>query len=181
MARGARRDLKKEAFWRRVVRGQVGSGLSIRAWCRKHGVQESAFYGWRTRLGRRAAAGPTFAFGPSLTAFLSRSRPSSPFVRRGPSQQTRSRSDNRYRSSAPKPSQEDDASGSWSGRPTAEAPSLPPFNVATGGAPRRAPPEAPGYAALLLVEGACRPCTDRGEPGTLRAGRTPATFGGDQI
>ncbi len=60
MARGTRRDLKKEAFWRRVVRGQVGSGLSIRAWCRKHGVQESAFYWWRTRLGRRDAAGPTF-------------------------------------------------------------------------------------------------------------------------
>ena len=60
MARGARRDLKKEAFWRRVVRGQVGSGLSIRAWCRKHGVQESAFYWWRTRLGWRDAAAPTF-------------------------------------------------------------------------------------------------------------------------
>ena len=61
MARGTRRDLKKEVFWRRVVRGQVGSGLSIRAWCRKHGVQESAFYWWRTRLGRRDAAAPAFA------------------------------------------------------------------------------------------------------------------------
>jgi transposase-like protein len=60
MACGTRRDLKKEAFWERVVQGQVGSGLSIRAWCRKHGVQESAFYWWRTRLARRDAAGPTF-------------------------------------------------------------------------------------------------------------------------
>jgi hypothetical protein len=60
MARGTRRDLKKEGFWRRVVRGQVGSGLSIRAWCRKRGVQESAFYWWRTRLAGRDVVRPTF-------------------------------------------------------------------------------------------------------------------------
>ncbi len=58
MARGTRRDVKKEQLWRRRLRVQAGSGLSIRAWCRRHGVQESAFYWWRTRLARRDAAAP---------------------------------------------------------------------------------------------------------------------------
>jgi len=59
MARRRRRDLKKEAFWRRVLRGPADTGLSIRAWCRKQGVRESAFYWWRTRRAPRAEA-PTF-------------------------------------------------------------------------------------------------------------------------
>lgn len=58
MARGPRRDLKKEEFWRQRLGAQAGSGLSIRAWCRRHAVRESAFYWWRTRLARRAAAAP---------------------------------------------------------------------------------------------------------------------------
>ncbi len=62
MARGTRRDFKKEEFWRGRLGAQAGSGLSVRAWCRRHGVRESAFYWWRTRLARRAAAAsPSFA------------------------------------------------------------------------------------------------------------------------
>jgi transposase-like protein len=62
MARGPRRDRKKEEFWRQRLGAQAGSGLSVRAWCRRHGVRESAFYWWRTRLARRkAAAPPSFA------------------------------------------------------------------------------------------------------------------------
>ena len=48
-----RRDLKKESFWRRMVRGQSGSGLSVRGWCRKHRVREAGFYWWRKELARR--------------------------------------------------------------------------------------------------------------------------------
>ncbi len=48
-----RRDLKKEELWRRVVRRQARSGLSVRAWCRKHNLQQSAFYWWRRELARR--------------------------------------------------------------------------------------------------------------------------------
>lgn len=46
-------DLKKESFWRRMVRGQPGSGLSVRDWCRKHRVREAGFYWWRRELARR--------------------------------------------------------------------------------------------------------------------------------
>ncbi len=58
MAHGTRRDLKKEAFWRRRPRGQAKRGLSVRAWCGRHAVRESAFYGWRNQLARRDAAAP---------------------------------------------------------------------------------------------------------------------------
>jgi hypothetical protein len=61
MARGAGRDLKKEEFWRQRLGAQGGSGLSIRGWCRRHGVRESAFYWWRRELGRRDAEASAFA------------------------------------------------------------------------------------------------------------------------
>lgn len=65
MAYGATvRDQKKEAQWRRLVRGQTGSGWSIRAYCAKHGVKASAFYWWRAELARRATAQPKAAFVP---------------------------------------------------------------------------------------------------------------------
>ena len=55
MANGRRRDTAREAHWRRVVRGQQHSGLSIRQFCREQQVRESAFYHWRSELRRRAA------------------------------------------------------------------------------------------------------------------------------
>jgi hypothetical protein len=58
------RDQKKEAQWRRLVRGQPGGGLSVRAYCAKHGVKESAFYWWRVELARREVASPKTAFVP---------------------------------------------------------------------------------------------------------------------
>lgn len=48
-----RSDLKKEEFWRRMLRRQARTGLSVRAWCRKHHLQPSAFYWWRRELARR--------------------------------------------------------------------------------------------------------------------------------
>lgn len=53
MANGRRRDTAREAHWRRIVRGQRHSGLSIREFCRKQQVPESAFYHWRSELRRR--------------------------------------------------------------------------------------------------------------------------------
>lgn len=47
MPRDGRRDPTKEKFWRRMVAGQGRSGLSIRAWCREHGVREATLHQWR--------------------------------------------------------------------------------------------------------------------------------------
>jgi len=52
MASGASR----ESFWRRMIRGQIKSGLSIRSWCRQRSLAEPTFYWWRKELARRDAA-----------------------------------------------------------------------------------------------------------------------------
>ena len=56
--RASKRDRKKELFWRRVTGRQPSSGMSVRAWCRKHSVRESSFYWWRRQLARREAHAP---------------------------------------------------------------------------------------------------------------------------
>jgi len=61
-------DHKRESRWRRIIQGQPGSGLSIRAYCVKHGVRESAYYWWRTELARRDVAKPTATFVPVTVA-----------------------------------------------------------------------------------------------------------------
>ena len=55
MVKSGRRDLRKESFWRRLIRGHARSGLSIRAWCEKHGVSDVSFYWWRRELAQRDA------------------------------------------------------------------------------------------------------------------------------
>ena len=55
MGKNRARDLAKEAVWRRRVRRHAESGQSVRAWCCKHGVTETAFYWWRRELARRDA------------------------------------------------------------------------------------------------------------------------------
>lgn len=66
MARGSsHRDEAKEQFWREMISRQPGSGLSIRAYCRRRRVRESAFYFWRGELARRGVSGePGPAFVP---------------------------------------------------------------------------------------------------------------------
>lgn len=54
----ASRDESKADYWRRVIRRQGGSGLSVRAWCGRHDVPEASFYWWRRRLGRSGTDGP---------------------------------------------------------------------------------------------------------------------------
>jgi len=66
-----RRDPRKEDFWNKIVREQSGSGLSVRAFCRRRRISEASFYAWRRELmmrqlegrtgrGRPAASKPTF-------------------------------------------------------------------------------------------------------------------------
>ncbi len=64
MASGAAvRDRKKESSWRRHVKAQAQSELSVAAYCRRHSLREYGFYWWRRELARRDAAVPA-AFVP---------------------------------------------------------------------------------------------------------------------
>ena len=68
MASGATvRDRKKESFWRRHLKAQARSGLSVAAYCRRHGLREYGFYWWRRELAQRDAAVPA-AFVPVRVA-----------------------------------------------------------------------------------------------------------------
>ena len=75
MAKGKIRDKGKEAFWQRTIQEQRQSGLSVRAFCRKHAAHESAFYFWRRELARREEAEPG-----ATTGRAARSRRQAAFV-----------------------------------------------------------------------------------------------------
>jgi transposase-like protein len=53
MAKGVSRDRRRETQWRRAIGEHKRSGLSIREFCRKSKLPESAFYFWRRELERR--------------------------------------------------------------------------------------------------------------------------------
>jgi transposase-like protein len=55
MANGKGRDRRREARWRRIVRRHGRSGLSVREFCRRGKLTETAFYFWRRELQRRQA------------------------------------------------------------------------------------------------------------------------------
>jgi len=54
MAKG-QRDLKREAYWRKLVTRQRKGGLGVREFCQREGVTESALYAWRRTLAERDA------------------------------------------------------------------------------------------------------------------------------
>ena len=56
MAKGATRDTRRETQWRKLVRRQDRSGLTVRGYCRENNLPESAFYYWRRELLRRDGA-----------------------------------------------------------------------------------------------------------------------------
>lgn len=53
MAIGKDRDGRREAEWRRIIREHKRSGLTIREFCRRGKLTETAFYFWRSELRRR--------------------------------------------------------------------------------------------------------------------------------
>ncbi len=67
--RGRPFDPDKEMLWRRVLKQQRESGLSVRAFCHRRGLNDSSLFRWRRELGRRDraanTAGPNPAAEPS--------------------------------------------------------------------------------------------------------------------
>jgi hypothetical protein len=59
-----KRDLKKESFWRLAIRDQTISGIPVRRWCRKQGLNEASFYWWRRELSRRDGEGGSMSLVP---------------------------------------------------------------------------------------------------------------------
>ena len=55
MAHGRARDEQKERQWQRRIEQWRASGLSVRAFCARHGLATASFYNWRRVLERRAA------------------------------------------------------------------------------------------------------------------------------
>jgi len=60
------RDADKERWWRKAVARQAASRLSVRAFCDREGLAESAFYFWRRTLAQRDAGGAKPAFVPAI-------------------------------------------------------------------------------------------------------------------
>ena len=67
----AQRDPARERFWREALRRRKASGLTIRAFCTKEQLAETAFHAWRRILRERDAerrqdrpAAPAPAFVP---------------------------------------------------------------------------------------------------------------------
>jgi transposase-like protein len=53
MSNPKQRDPRKERFWRRTLEQWRRSGLTIRDFCRCHGLSEPTFYAWRRTLDGR--------------------------------------------------------------------------------------------------------------------------------
>lgn len=47
---------QRERYWRKVIRDQAASGLSIAAFCREHEVPAASFFAWRRKLSQRQVA-----------------------------------------------------------------------------------------------------------------------------
>jgi transposase-like protein len=65
-----RRDGDKERVWRQRIGDQQRGKDSVRAFCRKHGLQEASFYRWRKELRLRDREAGSNATPPVLTPTL---------------------------------------------------------------------------------------------------------------
>jgi hypothetical protein len=67
MPHGQPRDPRKELFWRDMLSRWPDSGLTIRAYCRRHRLSEASFYAWRLELAQRDEQAPPAADGAAVT------------------------------------------------------------------------------------------------------------------
>jgi transposase len=67
---GNRRNHQKAQYWRENLRQQERSGLSIRDYCRREGLKETAFYRWRSKLACREKEATTSRPAPEQVRFL---------------------------------------------------------------------------------------------------------------
>jgi hypothetical protein len=74
--RGSRCDPAKEKLWRRIVKQQRDSGLSVRAFCNREGLKDFNLFWWRRELSRRDREANTAI--PSRSAEESVAAPASP-------------------------------------------------------------------------------------------------------
>jgi hypothetical protein len=62
------RNGEREAFWRKQVRRQAASRLSVRRFCEAKGLSEPSFYAWRRTLTQRDQAIQVPEFVPVMLA-----------------------------------------------------------------------------------------------------------------
>lgn len=74
--RGRPFDPDKEVLWRRILKQQRDSGLSVRAFCHRRGLNDSSLFRWRRELSRRDRAANTA--GPNPAAEESTGPPTPP-------------------------------------------------------------------------------------------------------
>ena len=58
MSQGKPRDPRKEQHWRQLLERWQRSGLSVRAFCRRHRLAEPTFYVWRRTLQQGSRLAP---------------------------------------------------------------------------------------------------------------------------
>ena len=56
MPRSRSRRRRSESEWAEILRRFESSGLTVRAFCRRHGLSLSSFQRWRSRLGSASPA-----------------------------------------------------------------------------------------------------------------------------
>jgi len=49
------RSPERESCWRQHVESQSTSGVSVRVYCRRHGLSQALFYAWRREIAKRDA------------------------------------------------------------------------------------------------------------------------------
>ena len=61
MAHGRPRDWRREQQWRQWIQRWQRSGLSVSAFCDRHGLASPSFYAWRRTLAQRDVEAVRFA------------------------------------------------------------------------------------------------------------------------